>query len=160
MNRNQKSVRSTFIVTRSRDHDVIFLGPPIHDTNCSHFTENIPKIEVKIFKRCIYKSIAFHSALYKRPKRTNNTFVLLRSEKCAKILKFTSINEEFYVEIVELEIQKNPTGAFNLMHLAKVQSESVLHRTVSGHEISEKCIIINFKNEVYVSHMPNTTEIQ
>lgn len=146
-------------VTRYSEN-VVFVGQPMYTTDCLHFSEYTGTNEVKFFNRCIYNGTSLHSVLYERPERRDDTVVLLQCGNYARILKFVFIKEEFYAEVLVLEIETNSNGALNMKYLAKVRAKNEDHKLVRGVDISEKCIIINVEDAAYISRMPNNYEIQ
>lgn len=80
---------------------------------------------VRIYNRCIYKGTIFHSTMYERPKRSNDTVVQLQSSTIVELSNFIYFKDECYITVNEYSVQ--PIFYFN--HIMRVQNNRIHNKT-------------------------------
>lgn len=111
----------------------------------------------KLFDRCIFKSSVFHSIKYKRPTKTNDTFVMLNTKEIGEIQAFKYENKKTQVSLnLFIEI---PDDVISVSHIKKIQRSNKFV-TVPIQFIDQKLVYIQVLDSTFVSKMTSTIEIQ
>lgn len=106
----------------------------------------------------MFKGIVFHSTLYDRPKKTDDTIIKLKNDTIVQITKFILIEERCCMtvrKIITAPIKENVP----MLHLMKVVKKEKNIMIISMEEIKQKMIFIDV-GECYVCELPNTIELQ
>ena len=116
-------------------------------------------IENKEFDRCIYNNKLFHSVLYTRPKKTDNTFVQLKNQKFSRIQSFFLIDNACYVKVQEIEVEPLVLNECCLNHIFLVVKKSNSIETISISDIEKKVVLLNIDNEYeYICVPPSISD--
>lgn len=116
---------------------------------------------VRYFNRCIYSGAIYHSKLYTRPKKTNDTVVLMKNKKIVEITNFCCIGNENRISGNELIVKEITAGAnMKISHIRQVVEikSNVVDAMLTDIEMKMVCIDIN--KVKYVCFLPNAIEIQ
>lgn len=136
---------------------IVFSG---HGTPLINITDSAeePLLNGLVFNRCMFKGIVFHSTLYDRPKKTDDTIIKLKNDTIVQITKFILIEERCCMtvrKIITAPIKENVP----MLHLMKVVKKKKNIMIISMEEIKQKMIFIDV-GECYVCELPNTIELQ
>lgn len=135
--------------------DIIFPGQDILLNSIKNNAEQ--SLLRSEFNRCVFRGTVFHSTLYSRPQKTDDTVVQLKDNTIVQIVKFEYIQRRYCMKVRQLVVSSIGESV-PMLHLMKVVGKKDPIITLID-EIKCKMIHIDV-GECYVCALPNMIEIQ
>lgn len=128
-----------------------------HKLNCEErgLLQTLGQVDsVTIYKRAICHGLRLDSPDYVRCKKTNNSVVQLENNTFGEINQIFTHNNEVYFLV---KLYQCLSKVASTSHITKIKFTN-RKRVVSPNDITAKCILINFTDELYVCLFPNCLE--
>ncbi|XP_067206206.1 uncharacterized protein [Linepithema humile] len=121
---------------------------------------NNNEIRIDVFNRCIFRQTVIHSVAYTRPRKTNNTMILLNSGKIVKVQNLLIVNKKCYIHYYDISIRSiNGRDESKIKHIFEIVNESN-ENIVDIRHFQSKVLVMSVEGKDYVAFFPNTLEIQ
>ncbi|XP_071653015.1 uncharacterized protein [Temnothorax longispinosus] len=143
-------------------NDVVFIGEGEFCTDprdCSILRDDIT---VKVYNRCIFRGSVYHSVTYTRPKKTNDTIILLKNDTVLQIVGFYR-DSKGSIFIRGHTLIVTPIRISNSKQYTQFQEiveEVQVPIIIQFEDIKNKMVLIKSRISKYVCALPNTFETQ
>ncbi|XP_057329179.1 uncharacterized protein LOC130670022 [Microplitis mediator] len=118
---------------------------------------------ISYYSRCLINSKMYHSQMYNKAKKTNNSFMKLMDGRMAQIMRFLIKDNSAFVEacILDVEMMEQCNHLWTIMERAN--ETIILPVTMINSKmiyISIKALTSNERNQNYLTQQPNDFEVQ
>lgn len=127
-------------------------------------TLNKPSGSIKIYDRCIHKAMFFHSVNYNRALKTDDSVIETKAGEIIQIHHIVIYENKCYICGYKWIVCANDFSKNNetviVRHIWKLQKIISTYIVIDINMIKRKIVVIDTKENIYVSVLPNMFEIQ
>ena len=143
------------------------IGTGLENVSIEKLFRNFMKDEsicIKTYDRCIYKSMYIHSVNYARAQKTNDSVIQTETGEIVQVYYFLSSRNECYfcgrIWVIGDNAFNKKNEAPVARHIFKVSKKKSRYVFYDINTIKQKAVVIDTKDELYVTFIPNVYEIQ